>query len=464
MIEILLSLGLAYVVGYFVVRAFTPFSNHAITWMLAPGLGIGLTSLSLFLTLLIANQANSIYLPIFDSILLLIAITLFMRFRSPALDIIKLQGSPTRLIRLLFYCGVTLATALYLTLAVTNPHGNWDAWVIWNLRARFLIRFNENWMHSFTADVVTVHSDYPLMISTSVARLWVYSDTESTFAPMLIAAIFSFATVGLLYLSVKMFRGTEAAMVAVLVLIVSPRFVLVGVAQYADIPLSYFILTALLLTYLRPYFPDYQNTLLVLASISAGLAAWTKNEGILFLGAFVGARLLMTLRWGRIDALKNEILLIAVGIAPMLLVIGYFKLEIAPDNYLTEGRGTTPFDRMIDIQRYITIAGFYLTQMAWFLLFGLPLMLRYLLKDTKQTFKQKTNFELWTGVLILTIQFLGYIGIYIITPADLYWQLGASLPRLLLHLWPGFLLTISLLIFPSSKKLTTYQPTTTIAV
>jgi 4-amino-4-deoxy-L-arabinose transferase-like glycosyltransferase len=446
-----ISLIFAALVGYLLVRTFSPLGNHALTWLLAPGIGLGVTSVTLFLTLLVANQTDLNYLLMLDGMLLVLASMLFLRLRTSTQSISTRHGAvvPDRLVSLLFYGGMALAGSLYLTLTVTNPHGNWDAWVIWNVRARFLVRAGENWLQGFSTNLV--HPDYPLLITGSVSRAWVYGDTETALIPTLIAATFTLATVVMLYVSIKMFRGPEVAMVAVLVVIVSPRFVLVGVAQYADIPLSYFILTALLLTYLRSHFPASQNKLLILAGLAAGMAAWTKNEGILFLVSFVGGRLLMTVRAQGLAGLRDEIVYLTLGIGPMLAALLYFKLQVTPQNDLVGGQGSTTFDRLVDLDRYVTIAGFYATQMAWFVLFGFPFFLRYLLKNTRQRRNEDAQFEVTTGAVILALQFLGYLAIYIITPRDLYWQLGSSLPRLLLHLWPAFLLTSSLLIYPVAK-------------
>lgn len=457
MFGVIVSLLLSYMIGLLLVRAFLPFGNHPLTWLLAPGFGLGLTSATMFLTLILADRPDRTTLLMLDTLLLALAVVLFIRFRSPVspFAITNWQATlPSRFVKLCFYGSLTLAGILYLVLAFTNPHGNWDAWAIWNVRARFLVR--GDWMHSFSADVNPVHSDYPLLISASVARCWIYGNTETTVAPALIAASFTFAVVGLLYTSIRLFSSTELAMLAVVVLVISPRFILVGVAQYADIPLSYFILTTLLLTYLRPHFPASRNKLLIMAGLAASMAAWTKNEGALFLAVLVGGRFLMSLRWRRLVEWQREMVHLGVGIAPIFAAVLYFKLQVAPENYLVAEQGTSTLDRVVDITRYITIAGFYTTQMGWFVLFGFPLIGLLLLKYARQgtqPVSQHQHFEVTAGMGTLGLQFLGYTAIYIVTPKVLYWQLGASLPRLLLHLWPTFLLTVSLVVLyrPATK-------------
>jgi hypothetical protein len=50
----------------------------------------------------------------------------------------------------------------------------------------------------------------------------------------------------------------------------------------------------------------------------------------------------------------------------------------------------------------------------------------------------------WSAAFVLCLVALGHAGIYLITPADLVWQLSHSLDRLLLQLWPSALLVFFL--------------------
>jgi hypothetical protein len=54
----------------------------------------------------------------------------------------------------------------------TNPHGNWDAWAIWNLRARFLIHGGNVAQRAWSPALISSHPEYPLLVSGFVARCW----------------------------------------------------------------------------------------------------------------------------------------------------------------------------------------------------------------------------------------------------------------------------------------------------
>ncbi len=84
-------------------------------------------------------------------------------------------------------------------------------------------------------------------------------------------------------------------MLGAIALLATPSFVEQGAWQYADIPLSFFYLATIVLLSLydeRTQEASSQSPagLLALGGVAAGFAAWTKNEGVLFLGAIILAR------------------------------------------------------------------------------------------------------------------------------------------------------------------------------
>ena len=72
------------------------------------------------------------------------------------------------------------------------PHGEWDAWAVWNLKARFLLRGAEDWTALFSPALP--HPGYPLMLPGTVARLWMWLGTETPATGAWVAATFTYAT------------------------------------------------------------------------------------------------------------------------------------------------------------------------------------------------------------------------------------------------------------------------------
>ena len=121
------------------------------------------------------------------------------------------------------------------------PHGEWDAFAIWNQHARFLFRGggSDAWRGYFSLG--WSQPDYPLMLPAAVARVWAYAGHESTFGPALIAMIFGVASVMLVVTALDGRRAWVAG-----ALMVGASAYLVHVAsQYADVPMAFFIVATL---------------------------------------------------------------------------------------------------------------------------------------------------------------------------------------------------------------------------
>jgi hypothetical protein len=84
------------------------------------------------------------------------------------------------------FCAVAFARSS------TGLHGSWDAWAIWNLRARFLLRAPD-WTQAFTPDLGWSHPDYLLLVPLTVMRLWAWLGVETPWIPFLLGGVFAAA-------------------------------------------------------------------------------------------------------------------------------------------------------------------------------------------------------------------------------------------------------------------------------
>ena len=85
-----------------------------------------------------------------------------------------------KLLAIAFVAGLALAVVAAIANYCKSPLGDWDAWTIWNQRARFLLRGSEQWRQAFSP--VFAHTDYPLLLPSSNARLWSYLGAEPSWA------------------------------------------------------------------------------------------------------------------------------------------------------------------------------------------------------------------------------------------------------------------------------------------
>lgn len=209
----------------------------------------------------------------------------------------------------------------FWVVSLRNPHGSWDAWVHWDVVSRFIYRGGEAWQGTFLR--FRGEADYPLLLAITNATTWELLGTETTRGPMVLAFFATISLVGLLFGLVRDLRGAPQACLAAIVVLSQPLLVSTGTSQYADVPEACYLLASacMLVLYLR----SGDRSLALLGGITAGLAAWAKNEGLVFaataflIWAFVSWR---ERRW-----LVSTFVLGATG---PLTVLALYKAFLAP--------------------------------------------------------------------------------------------------------------------------------------
>ena len=344
--------------------------------------------------------------------------------------------------------------AFAVSLAVSflkEPHGRWDAWLIWNMHARFLYRGGDLWREAFAGGLDWSHWDYPLLLPLSIARGWTYAGGEGILFPAALGIIFTLLTLGLLAAALALLRDRTQGYLAAMILMGTPFFITMGTAQFADVPFAFFALAALVMLFVTGRSPESPGPL-ILAGVAAGLSAWTKNEGLLF--ALIVALILAGTAaraggWRR--AFKRGGWFLA-GALPVLIIVIDFKTRLAPTNDIMAGVGLAAiWDKLLDWGRYAAIAkaffvtGISFTQGAIDVRVGMTLapgavsvlLLAVYLGLTGIGIAEKERGPLLQAAAILALTLTGYFFVYVVTPLDLYWHLVTSLNRLFLQLWPG---------------------------
>lgn len=343
---------------------------------------------------------------------------------------------------------VVLAVAAFGIIGETlaRPYGGWDAWGIWNLRARFLFRLGYDWRKGFTA--AFAHVDYPLLVPATVARWWTYLGSDPLWVSAAVGIAFTAITVAAVVSGVSLQRGRNQGLLAGMVLLGTVRFLRWGAAQYSDVPLAFFFLTALLLLVLhdeqrrhaaaQPDEPRRSPAgLIFLAGLAAGLAAWTKNEGLLFCVVLLTARaatVFIQHGWRRS---LTECLGLAAGAAPILAVVVLHKLQIPQRNDMVNSLGTAEtMHKILDPVRFQTILGAFASGGLQLLTaFAVVIPLCFLLLGRYRDDSGRRDGPS-LSVSVLGLMLAGYFGVYLTTPHDLGWHLSTSLDRLLVQIWP----------------------------
>mgnify|MGYP000862530652 FL=1 len=460
------SLILPLLIGFSLSLFFLPPGDHRITPLLrvflGAGAGIGVVSLAGFCFLFI-RVGSSFFLREF-ALAAFGAALVWSAWRKGILReaYARAGGTTTRdrktLLTPLALAITALSAAATFAIAVyREPHGKWDAFLIWNMHARFLFRSGENWMDYFRSGLDWTHPDYPCLLPLSIVRVWEYCGGETLAAPIAIALLFTLLVAGLLWTALGTLRNNEQGCLAAMLLAASPLFVLVGASQLADIPLSFFILGAIVVLFLHDRLEKPGSSAVVMAGLLAGLAAWTKNEGILFCSLILLVRPVITGFYEGPRRAAGEFVSLFAGAAPALLVLFLFKTAIAPPSDLLAGQTAGGFvERLGDAGRYGTVLMSYLRTGLTFtqgipdvrapfvvnpFIPGFILLAAYLaLSGIEKDPRDGRGFL--TGWAVVALTLAGYFFVFIMTPHDLKWHLLTALNRLFLQFWPAVIFLV----------------------
>ena len=411
-------------------------SRLLIKFGLGIGLGLGLTSFLTFLVLLVTNQLVG-----FMAIqLLLLTCGVILTWRNwKSNPLIPERLAFTRLQKILL--GGFLATLLttvsaYALYAVMTPTGRFDAWMIYNRTARFIFRDPAHWQNTLSPELYWLfHADYPLLIPVNVAGAWSTLGGEIMRAPQAQSAYFLVAIFCVLMGAIAHLRTVGQSLLAGITLLAIPVFYYTAAREEADIPTAFFILATIVLLFL--YNENRRPALIAFAGLTAGFAAWTKNEGLLFLVTGSLAWLAGLYRQGQWRELKWY----GLGLALPLAVALYFKFFLAPSNDLFASQGMTSLPgRLLDIRRYLVVAKSFLAQWAVFGNGSLPIVLIALyglVVGFDQARPHRQVVSIAAGALLL--QLVGYFFVYVLTPHDINWHLRTSMYRLIIHVFPSVL-------------------------
>ena len=417
---------------------------------LGMGLGMGICSLLYFLLRPINPSLWAVMTT--ELVFLICAATAFYLFKKPALFISLAANKPdafgkdssaelliTRIASILFIFSLCNALLNFSLASLAQPNGDWDAWAIWNLKARFLYRGTNEWTRVFSSIIDQSHPDYPLLLPSFIARTWLYLRHETLYVSICVAGLFALGIVGLLTASITIFRNRLQGYLAGLFLLSTPFFIVITAAQYADVPLAFFILAVIVLLTFAEQSDEGSKSLYVLAGIMGGLATWTKNEGLLFVIAVAFSRVAVAAYMRGWKKGRKQISYFCMGIAPILLILVYFKLHFAPVNGLVGGQNLSTFDKLTSPSRYYkVIYGFITKSTSFGRWIGSPaiLLIVYALFFGTHSRPEKSNIA---NVLAIAITLLGYSLVYIVTPHDLTWHINTSIDRLLFQLFPSML-------------------------
>ena len=415
---------------------------------LGTGVGIGIVSI-LFFGLLWAGATGRAVVLSAEAVLA--ACGVWLAIRRPAAKSEPGLAAQSPWIWLLRAAAILVLLFFALDAAKSieaEPHGGWDAFTIWNLKAKFLAGGPLTWRNALAPvvgprDVLVGanHPGYPLLLPSAVASAWSIQGETASSTPAALALLFAFATAAVLCGAVAWLRGEAAGLLALLLLLASEGFASQTGSQNADIPLSLFLLATLALIALAGDHGWPGGTLL-LAGFCCALAPWTKNEGWPF---FILALAVVAWKGGRKAAGW-----MALGATPVVALLAAFKILLVHDS---EGLFPTTLRQAladaIDLSRWMNISGSFV-QSIWQM--GTPwahpvLLVAILAAALGLAPRARVRLQMWLAIPVLGLLAADFL-FYLVTTAGLTWQLSTSNLRLIVQVWPALLLLAFLVIAP----------------
>jgi hypothetical protein len=446
---LLLAVGLPTLAVFIAIRrSLGPGSSSAVlAGGVAAGLGTGMSAAVLMIWRFLAPQDWFALFPWVDVSVWSLVAAWALRTRSGIHSNYRRRPSHGVLVAALV--AMTAVSLVYFVLhQVRMPHGEWDAWAIWNLKARFLVRGGAYWQDVYSTAIP--HPGYPHLIPSAVARLWMWLGSEAPLAGAVVAAVFTYATPAVVMGSLAFLRDWTAALWGGLLVVAGTPLTYYGAWQVADVPLGFFMLTSVALIAIDMV-SEERWWFAVVAGLAVGLSGLVKDEGLPFMIAmtlgYVGYQVLGRRRYSFRDRSARAAGFMSAAL-PLwcLLVVGR---SLAPAQAL-DAAFTDPasLSKVADLGRHSLIIKAFITE-AWgwagvSLVGVVPVFVSaFLLAGLHRA--RRTLCAARAAIVALGMMTAAYYAAFLVTPYDLSWHV-LSLNRILVHVWPTFVWAFCLVV------------------
>jgi hypothetical protein len=339
-----------------------------------------------------------------------------------------------------------LSVTYFVVRTTVAPNGDWDAWAIWNLKARFMVRGGAAWTNLFSS-AITQH-DYPLLLPAAVARLWSWTGDTTPYASAAVAAVFTYAIPIVVIGALARLRGWTPALWGGLLTLAAWPLTVFGAAQMADVPLAFLVLASVVLLVLDAQSDDGVR-LAVLAGIAAGLTSLMKNEGtpdVLIMAAayltYWGVR-----RSRPVGQRVRHLLAWVGGGLPFWTLLAVMKAHSSAGGLATALTDKHAVDKVLNLARHEQIIhAFAATMWSWggsFPMGVAPVFAVVLVVGGCRVPSGLRRSVGFSAVVVLGM-LASFYAAYVLSPYDLTWHLATSLQRILVQVWPTFVLAFCL--------------------
>ncbi len=386
-------------------------------YIILMGIFTGCLSFIYFLSLFVQ-------VPFIVTILVIIA-ALFYLYKWVIIDPHKGKDSP----KISWLAILLLMAAIYLishsAYTMAKKYGEWDAWAIWNLDAKYLAD-PLNWRKLFQ-NVEYSHPDYPLCLPSVIGFFMrLFSNHFTTIIPFVFSLLITICIPVLIYGEFSN-KNIVAGAATLIVFTQCNFYVMAGVLQYADLLLAFFFLCSFICI---NYIPEGKKYI-ILSVFFLGCCAWTKNEGIILAFIFL-------LFYAPVLFSKENIKYSMGAMVIPIVIILLFKITSDTSNDLLNESGNQTFGLLFQNERYMTTYNSFISNVNekfFYVKIGFYIYIILCIVEKKLPGRQ---------MLVLLTCLVAYFLVYIITPKPLEWQLHTSQDRLLFQLMPAMIYVLAL--------------------
>jgi len=334
---------------------------------------------------------------------------------------------------------------------VGAPAGGWDAFSIWNQRARFLLLCPEEWTRACDPIVEWSHPEYPNLVPSLVAYGWLPEGRCLALSPVAVALLTHVSKLLLIVgLSQAAYpRSAWPWIFGIFYATIPQEWTQEEAWQYADRPLAVFLLAGI--GCLALAIRRKQRSWFLLAGLFWGAAGFCKDEGkaaLVLLGVGASLATLCSLSHGGGWRAIGNLALLILGLTPGISSLG---LQWAYSPVPTKLIELMTADPLRDTSRTALIFQYllkYLNHPYWGgMWWGCGAVFATLAPWLRRR-------ELWLLWVFPTVQLMVYMLIFQLTPQPLEWHLESALPRLLFHVSPIVFLAASWLILEAHTATT----------
>jgi hypothetical protein len=440
---------MSFVVGFLITSLTLKNDEHGsllIKLLISQGVGMGASALITFLSFILFDRLIA-PVTIFLHIILTAILLFYWRprrgfFREGLSQFPRPSKMKIILHGLLWLCWLPLLyeSSFYV-------HGGWDAWSVWNLKAKFLFLGGTSWDNLFHPSLWRSSPHYPLLLPLINVWGWTFTQAPVYYVPQCTAILFCLMTVYFLYASVKALTRSIVSFVPAFLVLTSPFFIKQAVSQYADIIFAFYLVAAgycLIKAKIQN-----ASSYAVMAGILLGLLSFTKGEGLLAAGLmtflFSPYLLFKNPHQRKADILLTFLTSLGIACVPTLL----FKVFLAPDN-VTFTNGLISQTHPSTLGRLKTIFMFYLWELRDPKWHGL-LILGGVAAIYKIRHLFNPRFILLTlFILLYTTAITAYY--FVNTQFEIVWWLNCTLGRIIFAVLPLCLFLLFSALLSSDSK------------